>query len=119
MQRRATRLLGHLKDMSYQERLKQLRLSSLEHRRQRGDIIEVFNYIRGDYDTEIPQFKSANTPHLRGHHLKLAKNRKSLNTRAIFFSQRVISCWNGLPGVTAFKSRLDEYWRHLPTVYDP
>ena len=41
-QRRATRLVPELHGMSYRERLMELNLSTLEYRRKRYDIIQVF-----------------------------------------------------------------------------
>ena len=41
VQRRATRLVSELKNLSYYERLKELKLSSLEYRRKRGTMIEM------------------------------------------------------------------------------
>ena len=52
VQRRATKMLGHLKNLSYPDRLKKLKLPSLEHRRLRGDMIEVYKYMNGYYKTE-------------------------------------------------------------------
>ena len=38
VQRRATKLIPHLYDMTYEERLEALNLPSMEYRRKRGDI---------------------------------------------------------------------------------
>ena len=46
VQRRFTRLLPGIAGLSYEERLSQLGLYSLEFRRVRGDLIETFNRIR-------------------------------------------------------------------------
>ena len=42
IQRRATKLIPELRDLSYEERLKECGLTILETRRLRGDQIEVF-----------------------------------------------------------------------------
>jgi len=47
VQKQMTRKLPDLKNMSYPERLKILGLTTLESRRLRGDLIEVFNIVKG------------------------------------------------------------------------
>ena len=51
VQRRATKLVTSLRDMSYQKRLQALDLPSLVYRRPtyRGDMIEVYKFIHGIY----------------------------------------------------------------------
>ena len=75
VQRRATKMLAHIRDKSYPERLKILKLPSLEHRRRRGGLIETYKFINGQYDTEKPSFKKSDKDQLRGHTLKLEKIR--------------------------------------------
>ena len=57
VQKRAIKMLGHLKDKPYCERLKKLKLPSLEFRRLRGDMIETYKFLHGHYDTEHPKFE--------------------------------------------------------------
>ena len=128
VQRRATKLVPSLKDLPYPERLKRLRLPSLEHRRNRGDMIDMYKYIHGHYLTDKPHFDLADRTETRGHSLKVTKKRCRLHVRSNYFSHRVVNLWNSLPentvtapNLNCFKSRLDAHWRNLtnPTCLQP
>ncbi len=127
VQRRATKLLASLREKPYPERLATLRLPSLEHRRKRGDMIEVYKYINGYYKTERPQFDLfTSSRDTRGNSLKLNKNRHRLDVRGNYFSERVVNTWNSLPdsvvrapSVNTFKSQFDAHFEQSPALYDP
>ena len=54
--RRATKLIPELKDMTYTERLKKLKLPSLAHRRRSGDMLQTFKIIKGIEDIPSERF---------------------------------------------------------------
>jgi len=120
VQRAATRLISGFKKLSYEERLRAAGLTTLEVRRQRGDLIECYKLLTGKENVDPHQFfrLSDNVHGLRGHSLKLSLDRCRLDLRKYFFSQRVISVWNSFPqhvidatSVNSFKNRLDTHWK--------
>ena len=56
VQRRATKLVTSIKHLSYQERLKQLGLPSLEYRCERADLIDVYKIMNNIDQVEKDKF---------------------------------------------------------------
>ena len=56
VQRRATKLVPSMRNYSYEERLKLFGLTTLETRRIRGDLIEVFKILKGYEDVNAQTF---------------------------------------------------------------
>ena len=50
VQKRATKIVPHLKHLKYSERLRVCKLPTLNYRRIRGDMIETFKILTGKYD---------------------------------------------------------------------
>jgi ribonucleases P/MRP protein subunit RPP40 len=99
VQRSATELVPDLRGFTYEVRLQKLGLTTLEVRRERGDMIETYKILSGKENVKKQQFfKLAENEHgLRGHDLKLEKVRSRLDVRKFWFSQRIVNGWNRLP----------------------
>jgi hypothetical protein len=50
VQKRATKQIPGMKNLSYEKRLRKFELPTLSYRRLRGDMIEVYKIIQGHYD---------------------------------------------------------------------
>ena len=57
VQRRATRMMANDKSLSYYDRLKKFGLTTLETRRLRGDLIEVYKLFNGYDDVDFNVFQ--------------------------------------------------------------
>jgi len=100
VQRAITKLVPALRKLDYRQRLQKLRLTTLETRRRRDDLIETFKIMTGKEKVSGEQFFHFSTIgyQTRGHSLKIAKQRTyRLDLRKHFFSQRVVNEWNSLP----------------------
>ena len=87
VQRRATRLLPSFKDKTYPERLTSLGLPSLEYRRDRADMVQVYKIMNNfDLVDKNKMFTVSEYTETRGHPLKIYKRRFRLNIRGNYFS---------------------------------
>ena len=105
--------------LSYEERLTECGLTTLETRRLRGDHIEVFKILKGHENIDRNMFFSLEKDsRTRGHEVKLVKDQCRLDIRKYSFSQRTVNEWNKLSthfitasSVNMFKNKLDTYLR--------
>ena len=131
VQRRATKQVPELKNMSYKERLQKLKLPTMLYRRMRGDMIETFKILTNKYDADavaglLPLHRDTVTrDRTRGHSLKLSKRDFHYNRTKFSFTRRVVDMWNNLPQVVisaptvnTFKNRLDALWSKLDVRFD-
>jgi len=97
--------LPHTENYSYVERLKRLELQSLELRRLHLDLIWCYKIVFQCVSVNMTySFQLNSYTRTRGHQYKLYKPSCSHNSRATFFSQRVLNVWNALPGSVDFTS---------------
>ena len=122
-------MLPVVSQLSYPERLKALNLPTVTYRRLRGDMIQVFKYLRRYYDVNWSNLFHINEEAAyctRGHEFELSKTSHSSVLRQNFSAVRVINNWNALPeeivcssSLNAFKNNLDRHWDNNPVKFDP
>ena len=114
----ATKMVKDLRKMEYEERLRRLKIITLENRRLRGEMIETWKILNGIEDIDCSQFfQMATCSHnLRGNSMRLFAMTNKLDLLRYAFSQRVVKHWNHLPqhvieapSLNAFKNRFDKF----------
>ena len=115
VQRRWTKQVTGLYDFSYLERLKILKLYSVQGRLFRADLIKTWKAFHSNVDVGLAQlFERRVHQSTRGHRFKLSIPLCRSEVRRRFLSVRVVFAWNRLPhdvvaleSLGAFKSHLD------------
>ena len=119
MQARATKLIPELRHLSYESRLERLNLFSLETRRLRGQLIEVFKILRGFDNVDYREMFQLSEGVTRNNGYKLELKRYQRDLCGNYFTYSICGKWNALPAevvnsdsVEQFKNRLDRYLPH-------
>ena len=120
VQWRITKMVFGLEKLSDEERLKKLNLTTLETRRLREDLIEMFKIIIGFNNVDYKEFFQLSDTRLGGHSLKLFKSGCRLDCRKISFGFRFVDPWISLDedivacnSVNLFKNRLATFLKGL------
>ena len=116
IQRRATKIVPEISNLSYEDRLKELKLFPLKDRRLRGDMISTYKMINGLMNVDREQLVPMHgNPSTRSHNQQLKGKVVKGNMRKHFFTQRIILPWNNLSTdtissdtVNTFKGRYDK-----------
>ena len=135
VQERMTRMLSDVKGKTYEERLKEIGLTTLRDRRIRGDMIETFKTLNGfnrvekqKWFTEVGEEARptrTNTMITNAGEVRREKvlniERARLDVRKNFFTIRAPKKWNELPeivrsqtSINGFKNQYDK-WKHTQT----
>jgi len=108
-------MMRGLEHLSYEERLRELGLFSLEKRRMRGDLLNADKYLQGGCQEDGARlFPVVTSDRTRGNGHKVKQSKFQLNMRKNFFPLRVMEHWHRLPrgavespSLEIFQPRLD------------
>ena len=96
-----------------------LKLPTLKYRRGRGDMLEVYKIVHGQYDN----IANISISFHSGFVLKHGVFKYDL--RKYFFTNRIVNLWNDLPdyvvmakSTNSFKGRLDKFWGSQEILYN-
>ena len=113
VQHRFTRMVPGLKGLEYGGRLERLNLLTLEERRNRADLVELFKISKGLSAIPWNSFRVDSSERTRGHSKKLVKGSFRRDIRKYFFSQRVVNRWNGLSEEVVSAGTVEDFKRKL------
>ena len=119
MQKKMVREVSGLNGRTYEKRLKELGMDTLEKRRQDQDLVTTYKILKGVDDVakevwfrQVPEDRTHRTRATEGGH-NIVRVTSKTELQRNFFSQRVAERWNELPlntknapSVTSFKAPL-------------
>ena len=129
LQKKSIDLATDLKNLSYEEKLDKLELTTHKLRRKRGDFIQIFKKIKNfEKINFLKNVETINRVNLRGHSLRIHRETDTKHiARTNFITNRIPTEWNSLPAqvvesdsVNEFKNKFDKYIKtnkHRQSIY--
>ena len=115
----------NIRNLNYENRLDVLGITCLEHRRLRGDLIQMYKMGNNLEHVNLIYPKLTGERRTRGHRFRYNRELiKGCDPRHNFLVNRICHCWNQLPIAVAeapnlniFKTRLDNCFVDVIKVF--
>ncbi len=120
VQQKAVRMVSGLSGTTYEEKCTELGLETLERRRDKQDMVEVYRDLRKKQGSSlfVPAAQTGARTRMAADPANLRKTFARTDSRKYFFSVRAVEKWNSLPGDVkqapnhkAFKKALNKAWK--------
>ena len=118
VQARATKLIPNIRHISYERRLTQLNLYSLEKRRIRGQLIETFKMLKGIENIDYRNLFTLSSNQTRSNGWKLDLKRFNTTQCGTFFTYKVPTYWNKLPAEVVNSTTINQFKNKLDRIID-
>ena len=109
VQRRMTKMMREVEEEEYEQRVKKTKLMSLDMRRLRSDLIEVYKIMHNFEGLKREDDFKLRSAGRRGDQYTITKQYSRLNRRKYFFSQRVVDQWNRLTTTTVCAETINRF----------
>jgi ribonucleases P/MRP protein subunit RPP40 len=122
VQRRAVRMVSGLRGTTYEEKLAEIGILTLEERRLQYDLVQTFKIIRGFDKVDLTTWftlvgdNPARITRDTSDPLNIVRQVVRTEIRRHFFSNRVIDHWNSLPSEIKLSSSVHSFKFHITNM---
>ena len=113
VQRKFTKYLPGMFNLSYPDRLAHLQKESLEIRRIKADLVFLYKIVNGLVDLDFDDIFERTPGYLRGYSIRIRVQYSRINCRKYFFANRVVPIWNSLENNLVTCDRLNDFKQGL------
>jgi hypothetical protein len=123
VQKKAIRMVSGLESGNYEERLRELGLTTLEERRHRLDMAQTFKIVRRKENVERETwfkmaYEGARATRQAADPGNIRPGTARLEVRRNFFSQRVVTDWNRIPPEIKMSNSVESFKKRYAAVRD-
>jgi hypothetical protein len=123
VQKKAIRMVSGLESGNYEERLRELGLTTLEERRHRLDMAQTFKIVRRKENVERETWfkmacEGARATRQAADPGNIRPGTARLEVRRNFFSQRVVTDWNRIPPEIKMSNSVESFKKRYAAVRD-